>query len=124
MTAWRCWWCAGSAASSWGTGGLARAYGGTAAECLRLAERVELREECQVRCLCPYADIDRVQARLLGAGARIDAARFDAQGVVWTLRCLRDDAATLESLYTDQTRGRGCWRILEPEGDADQDPAG
>lgn len=103
-----------------GTGGLVRAYGGTAAECLRQADRVALREECLVSCACPYADMDRVQARLLAAGARIEHAQFDGQGVVWQLRCARADAADIEALYTDQTRGQGCWRILESDESAAQ----
>ncbi|WP_368647188.1 YigZ family protein [Castellaniella ginsengisoli] len=97
-----------------GTGGLARAYGGAAAECLRLADRVELREECRVLCTCPYADMDRVQARLLAAGARIEQAAFDGEGVRWHLVLARAEAGALEALYTDQTRGQGAWRILEP----------
>jgi uncharacterized YigZ family protein len=101
-----------------GTGGLARAYGGTAAECLRLADRTELREECRVLCDCPYADMDRVQARLLAAGARIEQAAFDGQGVVWHVRCLRAEVADIESLYADLTRGRGRWRVLDAEDPA------
>lgn len=95
-----------------GTGGLARAYGGTAAECLRLADKQPLREESLVRCFCPYADMDRVQARLVAAGVRIDAAEFNAQGVFWDLRCARMDLAAIETLYVDQTRGQGSWTVL------------
>jgi uncharacterized YigZ family protein len=94
-----------------GTGGLVRAYGGTAAECLRLAQRIELREELRVRCTCGYADLERVQARLLAAGARIEEARFGAEGVIWELSVARQDLAALESLYTDQTRGQGDWSV-------------
>ncbi|WP_066452555.1 IMPACT family protein [Castellaniella caeni] len=99
-----------------GTGGLARAYGGTAAECLRLADKTELRDECQVRCTCPYPELDRVQARLLAAGARIEAAEFDAQGVIWTLAVAKAEAAALESLYIDQTRGQGSWQVSADAG--------
>jgi len=94
-----------------GTGGLARAYGGMAAECLRLADRVELREKCQVLCDCPYADMDRVQARLLAAGARIEQAEFDERGVRWRLAVARTDVASLETLHTDLTRGQGRFQV-------------
>lgn len=94
-----------------GTGGLARAYGGTAAECLRVADKVVLREECRVCCTCPYPDIDRVQARLLAAGARIESARFHADGVAWSLLVAKDDMAAIQALYVDQTRGRGDWSV-------------
>ncbi|WP_323028889.1 YigZ family protein [Castellaniella defragrans] len=99
-----------------GTGGLARAYGGTAAECLRVAERVELREECRVLCDCPYADMDRVQARLLAAGARIEQAEFDGRGVRWRLAVARADAAALRALYTDLTRGQGHFEAVTEPG--------
>lgn len=96
-----------------GTGGLARAYGGAAAECLRTAGKVLIREERRVRCTCPYADMDRVQARLLAAGARVESAQFDGDGVIWDLCVSQADAAALESLYVDQTRGQGDWRVLD-----------
>lgn len=101
-----------------GTGGLARAYGGTAAECLRLADKIVLREECRARCACPYADADRIQARLLAAGARIEATRFEPGGVVWDLAMPRADAASIQALYVDLTRGRGDWQVLETGGQA------
>ena len=101
-----------------GTGGLVRAYGGTAAECLRLAERVELREESHVLCTCAYADMDRVQARLLAAGARIEHAEFDGQGVQWRLVVAKSDVAALATLYTDQTRGQGRFDVLDESGTA------
>ncbi|MFT0532356.1 IMPACT family protein [Castellaniella hirudinis] len=101
-----------------GTGGLIRAYGGTAAECLRLADKTVLREEILARCTCAYADMDRVQARLVAAGAQVESAEFDAQGVIWVLRCARAQASALEALYMDQTRGRGGWAVLsERPGD-------
>ncbi|MBV2182853.1 MAG: IMPACT family protein [Castellaniella sp.] len=94
-----------------GTGGLARAYGGTAAECLRVADKIVLREEYRVCCSCPYSDIDRVQARLLAAGARIESSRFDTDGVVWDLWVVKEDEAALRALHADQTRGRGDWSV-------------
>ncbi|WP_322998947.1 YigZ family protein [Castellaniella sp.] len=98
-----------------GTGGLARAYGGTAAECLRTAEKILIREECRVRCSCPYAEIDRIQARLLAAGSRIEAAQFGADGVVWDLSVPKAEAPALESLYVDLTRGQGTWQVQGEE---------
>lgn len=98
-----------------GTGGLARAYGGTAAECLRLADKVELREEFRARCTCPYTDMDRVQARLLAVGVQMESAEFDAQGVVWVVRGAKADQQDIEALYIDQTRGQGGWEPLAAE---------
>lgn len=98
-----------------GTGGLIRAYGGAAAECLRLADKVELREETLVCCTCAYAEMDRVQARLLTAGVQFDTAEFDAYGVTWTLRCARAEALAMEALYRDQTRGQGQWDVISQQ---------
>src|SRR3546814_760547 len=46
-----------------GPGGLIRAYGGVAAQCLRLAQKVELVDEAQVECRCSFADMAIVESR-------------------------------------------------------------
>lgn len=101
-----------------GTGGLARAYGGVAAQCLRLADKVPWVEECRVRCDSAFSDLDRIRARLIEAGARIETEVYGAEGVVWTLVIEAARAAAIETLYVDLTRGRGSWSVL---GDAAPD---
>ncbi|MFA7439170.1 YigZ family protein [Castellaniella sp.] len=96
-----------------GTGGLVRAYGGAAAECLRLAPKRPLRDECLVRCTCPYPDVDRVQARLLAGGGQIEQADYDAAGVVWRLRLLREELPRWQALLADLTRGQGEFSVLD-----------
>uniref|UniRef100_UPI0033421077 IMPACT family protein n=1 Tax=Castellaniella defragrans TaxID=75697 RepID=UPI0033421077 len=96
-----------------GTGGLARAYGGVAAQCLRLADKAPWVRECRVRCDCGFGDMERVRARLLEAGARIEAEAYGAAGVVWTLAIEAARSAALAALYADLTRGRGSWAPLE-----------
>jgi uncharacterized YigZ family protein len=96
-----------------GTGGLARAYGGVAAQCLRLADKIPLVDECLVHCHCPYADIARTQARLLDAGARIDAETYTGEGVNWRLAIARDQLSRMAELFADLTRGQGVWKVLE-----------
>ena len=100
-----------------GTGGLARAYGGSAAECLRLAGKVEIVEFARIACHCPYADIAALRARLAQCGARIEAEDFDARGVHWTLDVPVAAVSALRALYADLTRGQGEWQ----EHDARQD---
>lgn len=95
-----------------GTGGLARAYGGTAAQCLRLADKVALVEERRVYCQCAFADLARVQARLLEAGARIETETYTASGVEWCLAIESGRVDALAVLFTDLTRGQGGW-VLE-----------
>lgn len=70
-----------------GTGGLARAYGGSAAKCLQSGERVELIERIQARCHVPFAELARVKARLDDWQAMLEMETFDAQGA-WLLLAL------------------------------------
>lgn len=97
-----------------GTGGLVRAYGGAAAQCLRLAEKTELVDEVNVRCSCSFSDMARVQSRLQSAGARVVSETFDTHGVQWVLTMPRAGEPDLALLYADLTRGQGNWRVLEP----------
>src|SRR3546814_1046569 len=52
-----------------GAGGLVRAYGGTAAECLRRAERVALVDMCELALHAPFEDLGTVHAALAAASA-------------------------------------------------------
>ncbi|MDD0841529.1 IMPACT family protein [Pseudomonas sp. Gutcm_11s] len=63
-----------------GTGGLARAYGGSAAKCLQGGERVELVARVQAHCHVPFAELARVKARLGDWQAQLEAEHFDADG--------------------------------------------
>ncbi|RVI36895.1 YigZ family protein, partial [Sinorhizobium meliloti] len=47
-----------------GSGGLVRAYGGTAALCLRAAEKIELIERQRAEIACDFADLALIKARL------------------------------------------------------------
>lgn len=98
-----------------GTGGLARAYGGAAAQCLRLADKLPLVEERRVRCQCAFADLARVQARLLEAGARIETEAYTADGVEWCLVIESERVAAMAVLFADLTRGQGGWVVEAPD---------
>lgn len=63
-----------------GTGGLARAYGGSAAKCLQGGERVELVQRVQARCHVPFSELARVKARLADWQALIEEETFAADG--------------------------------------------
>jgi len=100
-----------------GTGGLARAYGGTAAQCLRLADKTVLVEQVRVDCRCPFADVALVRARLAGFDARIVAEQFDAQGAVWQLALPRAQLAGCLAALLQLTRGQGRVRIHDSGDD-------
>lgn len=100
-----------------GTGGLVRAYGGVAAQCLRLAARVELVEEARLLLRCAFGEMALVQSRLAGFGARIEAEEFDGQGVCWRLAVARGQVAALIEMFVNATRGRGTYSLEgDPEG--------
>ncbi|MBM7130962.1 YigZ family protein [Dyella mobilis] len=89
-----------------GAGGLARAYGGTAAECLRLAERKPIVLMARLGVHCDFADLARMQARLKELGAQIEQENFDADGVTLQLRLPQDLLAEAKLRIVDISRGR------------------
>ncbi len=94
-----------------GPGGLIRAYGGAAAQCLRLAEKRELVDEAAVLCQCHYADMAIVQSRFAAFGARIVKETFIGDGVCWELAVPRDNERSLAELFANLTRGQGSWQL-------------
>lgn len=89
-----------------GTGGLIRAYGGVAAQCLRLADKQEIVEEVEVRCHCPYADIDLLRSRLPQFEARVLQEEFGVEGVVWQLRVATHQQDALRSALINLSSGQ------------------
>jgi len=97
-----------------GSGGLVRAYGGTAAQCLRLAEKVEIVEEAMLECACPFSDVALVQSRFAGQGVRIAEESFDGDGANWLLAVPRARAAEVAAFIVDLTRGRARCSVRPP----------
>jgi len=92
-----------------GAGGLVRAYGGVAANCLRAGEAVEIVETACVLCTAGFSEQARVRARLSQAGAAFLEESYDADGVQWRIELPRAALKEAEMLYTDLTRGQGVW---------------
>jgi uncharacterized YigZ family protein len=90
-----------------GAGGLVRAYGGTAAECLRAAVRVPIVEIEHVRVRCDFASAAALHARLAELGASKAGETLGADGVELALDLPRDRVDALAVLVRDLTRGRG-----------------
>lgn len=90
-----------------GAGGLVRAYGGTAAECLRRAERVPIIPMATLALSCGFADLALLKARLHELDASIAGESFTARGadLQLTLPVTRVDEAV--SRIADLTRGEG-----------------
>lgn len=89
-----------------GAGGLVRAYGGAAAECLRRAERHPLIAMSDFDIACPFPDLGAVHAVLNAIdAARLDE-RFDAEGAVLRVRLPSEHAEALALRLRDATRDR------------------
>ncbi|MEW9570188.1 YigZ family protein [Rhodanobacter sp. Si-c] len=89
-----------------GAGGLARAYGGTAAECLRTAERVPIVAMARLVLDCDFAELALLKARLRELGAEPAREHFGADGVTLELELPTRRVAEAERRIADLSRGR------------------
>lgn len=89
-----------------GTGGLARAYGGSTARCLQAAERIELIVRIRFAFHCAYSTWPILQARLPDLAAIIEQQQFDAEGTWLQIALPRENDSKLDRLLADLTRGQ------------------
>lgn len=94
-----------------GVGGLVRAYGGCAAECLRLAERIALVERIRMRIRCAFADAPLLYSRLADFDANRVGDEASADGMSVSVEIARDRSDGLAAFVRDLTRGRGACTI-------------
>ena len=90
-----------------GAGGLVRAYGGAAAECLRLAAKSPLVERVVVVVRCDFAAAGALRARLAEYEAAKREESADADGVELAIELPAARLDALTQLVRDLTRGRG-----------------
>ncbi|SFS15217.1 uncharacterized protein, YigZ family [Dyella sp. OK004] len=95
-----------------GAGGLVRAYGGTAAECLRVAERLPIIAMARLGLHCEFAELALLKARLKELGAQIEQEEFGVDGVALQLRLPESQLGDAQARITDITRGRVEARVL------------
>jgi len=90
-----------------GSGGLVRAYGGTAATCLRGAEKVEFKPSIEGRFHLDFSDLALVKAKL-GAirDLQILEENFGATGADLVVRIVETDLGAVMRLVSDLTSGR------------------
>ncbi len=89
-----------------GTGGLIRAYGGSASHALQHAERIEIIARIAINFHCYYNEWPIIENRLKESDAIIEHQDFDAQGVSVAASLTEDNAALLRKSIIDITRGR------------------
>ncbi len=89
-----------------GAGGLVRAYGGCAAECLRTAPRLALVETTTVGLHAPFDALGAVHAALPPALAEKRAEAFDSQGLHLRIELPSDRLDDLKTRLRDATRDR------------------
>lgn len=89
-----------------GAGGLMRAYGGTAAECLRHAERMPIVAMARLAMHCDFAELALLKARLKELQAEIEHESFGADGVELQLRIPENHAREAQLRISDISRGR------------------
>ena len=93
-----------------GAGGLARAYGGAAAECLRTAARAPIVAMREATVRAGFEDLGAVHAALAAFGAEKLEERFDADGLVVRLSLPANRFDALRVHLRDATRDRATIR--------------
>lgn len=89
-----------------GTGGLIRAYGGSASHCLQQAELIELIARTTLEFHCFYNEWPIIENRLKELDAIIEQQNFDAEGVTVGIAITQDNLLTFKKNISDITRGR------------------
>jgi uncharacterized YigZ family protein len=89
-----------------GTGGLARAYGGSANKCLQGAERIALISRVPVSCACGFSELALVKLRVAELGGLVVEETFTANGVELRLAVGETQIDTLQRQLADLSRGR------------------
>ncbi|MET0935555.1 MAG: YigZ family protein, partial [Luteibacter sp.] len=89
-----------------GAGGLARAYGGTAAECLRLAPRVAIVAMGRLLVRCEFGELALVAARVRDMDGTIERESFVADGAELTIVAPLDRMDGIAARIVDLSRGR------------------
>ncbi len=100
-----------------GAGGLVRAYGGAASECLRLAQRVALVDLAEATIACGFDHVGTIHQMIAQLGAGKLRESFTDSGLELLVELPRDRLVALRNRLRDATRGQA--RLVEhaPEPD-------
>jgi hypothetical protein len=70
-------------------------------------------DEISVDCHCGFGEMAMLQSRFASFGTRIIGETFDEHGVRWRLAVERSQEPGLAQFFTNLTRGRGLWRVVD-----------
>jgi uncharacterized YigZ family protein len=96
-----------------GAGGLVRAYGGTAAECLRRAAQVPIIVMARVALECGFAEWPLLQSRLPTWQAVVEQEDYGADGVSLVVALPERHETALQALVANLSRGQHAVRRLD-----------
>lgn len=99
-----------------GTGGLVRAYGGTAGQCLLLAEKIELIEKKKVHFACQFNEWAISQYELNSQQIEFNE-QYTADGVLVEALLQVHQIEALRLKIQDVTRGREALKIVDDHHD-------
>lgn len=94
-----------------GAGGLVRAYGGAASECLRNAAKTPLIELACIAVTCGFEHVGAIHQLIAQFGAVKRAETFTDDSLHFDIQLPRDRVQALQNALRDATRGQA--RILE-----------
>lgn len=100
-----------------GTGGLVRAYGGCAGQCLMLAEKIELIQKKQIQFACWFNEWAILQYELVQHQVEY-VESYNETGVLVEARLQVHQIDALKNKLQDITRGREQLKIIEEQNDA------
>jgi uncharacterized YigZ family protein len=89
-----------------GTGGLARAYGGSANKCLQGAAKIELISRVPIACDCAFSELALVKLRVAESGGLVVEEQFTSNGVHLQLAVAEQQIDTLQAQLAGLSRGR------------------
>jgi uncharacterized YigZ family protein len=89
-----------------GAGGLVRAYGGVAAECLRRAPRTQIRICVRLKVHVPFEDIGAIYPVIERLEARKLLEEYDEQGLSLSIELDEGQQSLFRDALRDATRGR------------------
>ena len=98
-----------------GAGGLVRAYGGAASECLRAAPKKELKPLLHVKVTVPFDAVGALYTLMERLGARKDSETYTQDGVTLSLTVEKGQRESLVSGVADATRGQGEVEVVAEE---------